>query len=227
MPADFVAERAAATVNDAGATSDVVTVANITAGNTLVLTTYQNGAGGPVVSSVTDNAGNTWTVDKTQLAGTNTSSVSIASGYCDAAPTSITINYSSSGTTRYWLIEEMVGLWRDSRADVSSSRFVNAAATPQTVGPTVPIAQPDELAVAAMIIATSTPVISQPFTQFTTARINNAAVTYFLCPGYQVLRTRDQESATWTWVTAANMAAAIVTYRSGPSVVPRRLPLGV
>lgn len=87
---------------------------------TLVLTC----PGATVVSSVTDDQGNTWTVHQTQ-ANATTVAVSVASCYAATAPTTVTVTTSNNATWALAWVDEWTGGDTGGWADVD----VSAAAT--------------------------------------------------------------------------------------------------
>lgn len=169
MAAAFVAERGKGVT--ASGTAPTISVTGITAGNHLIilLGIPVPGTGTNSITSVTDDVGNTYTIDLlvTATATGSASGMALVSGYCASAPSTLTINQASGATTSY-KIEEFSGLATSNWFDTG-----NHGAGTTTTGQTSPSATP----AAAGELAVGVFTVSRAETTFTSGNIGGIAST--------------------------------------------------
>src|SRR5947209_15673253 len=114
----FVAERAKAA--PAASTSYAISVSGITVGNVLFLFLAIAPAGStPGISTISDDVGNSWTIDTSVIAGAASCGYAVCSCQVQVAPATITVTTNFAGNGVCYKVEEFS--WATARSDASSS----------------------------------------------------------------------------------------------------------
>jgi hypothetical protein len=222
--ATYNAERKSGAISFSG-TPGVATfspASNCGTGNTLILLIAYLNATAANVTSVTDSAGNTWTVDVQLTSGVGRhvhicSCKQNVAALTTSSTITITLSAASSDTnTQIWL-EEFTGQYD---FDVAASQSAGTG-TSVGFGTTAATASTDEFAVCVAVVsksgggATWTWTKDANYTNFTTAPpLPNASGTLSSAAHYRLLSATGTQTATDTTNNTTNsQVAAIATYK--------------
>lgn len=167
-------------------------------------------AGGRTMTGVTDNAGNTWQVDKT-LSNTTNHGLAIASAYLTAVPTSLSATFSSTGVAAA-VCHEFSGLdttaWFDQQNGTAAGNTTTVAsgATGLTAG--------DSLLVAATADGSRTvtsEALSPAWTDLT--RMQSTGTIRSIEPTYRIVSGAGTYAYNGTLSASAVHTDAIVAYK--------------
>lgn len=192
--------------------SFTVTVTNApAAGNTLIAVV--KGSAGGVVSSISDNQGNTWVIDLTN-SDLGATSISICRAYIKAPPTTITINGTNS-TAFQAALWEFSGIAPTGATDGSLGKSLNSVTT-ITNTLTATTTDTYDLLFASIAMGTAKTAWTQP-ASYTLATPTGMTNDYITAAYFQPSST-SAFAATWSWTGSSNVSAALVAYTAKKSV---------
>ncbi len=214
-------ERYAVRAGFNGSVQAINPATTIAAGTTAIMIAHGVGVsvnGDNVLVSVTDSAGNTWTVDHTYgPVASDANAISFASGRIVTQVTNadtVTLTWAVSGNVQRTIwIQEVSGLATSSRFDASAD--ATAISGSPSAGPTAALAQADEIVFCSSgnNTATSTWTKGATYTDVTTPSIGSISALE-----YKIVSSVAAVTGDGTWAPPVRWNASVATYKGAAAV---------